>query len=273
MKLCMAFCTSCGEELPPGSKFCENCGAPVEQTSAPASPPAPVPEPAVPPAMEPVPVRQPLVQAPPPKKPVPAMMIIGILVVLALVAAAVWFVGLPALQKMQDSSAPATPEATPVATQVKTQTTLPAETPVPWVTPTVTVRKLDPRYEEYYDEIYSLDQSFSYGQKETFAHDLTTPPLFIKYNLTPDMITREKVINIGLSTEETILITYANPNAWFEIQVIDAGNGAVVAAKGYGKDYSDMTKSEFMVRNPGNYRIEMSGSFVSADISIMQGKS
>ena len=266
MKQYMAFCTSCGEELPPGSKFCENCGTLVEQTPAPVPSEPPVPEPVV--------VQQPLVPPPPPKKPVPALLIIGVLVVLALVAAAVWFAGLPALQKMQESAMPATPQPTAVVpVMVTAQTTQPSETPVPWVTPTTTVRKLDPRYEEYYDEIYTLDQFFAFGQKETFAHDLTTPPLFIKYNLTPKMTTRQKVINIGLSTEETILVTYPNPNAWFEIKVMDAGNGAVVAAKGYGRDHPDVTKSEFMVRNPGNYIVEMSGTDVTADISIMQGKS
>jgi len=265
----MAFCTSCGEELPAGSRFCENCGAPVEQV------PEPVTEPLPPPAELPAPLpRQPLVPSPPPAKPLPLVPIIVILFLILVLAAGAWFVGLPYLQKAGIGLAP-----TPVPTAVPTPlpVTLPPaatfETPVPWVTPTGPVRKLDPRYEEYYDEIYTLDQFFAYGQKETFAYDLATPPLFIKFNLTPDMITREKVINIGLSSEETIVVTYPNPNAWFEIKVIDAGNGAVVATKGYGKDYPDMTKSEFMVRNPGNYLIEMSGSFVKADISIMKGKS
>lgn len=265
----MAFCTSCGEELPAGSKFCENCGAPVEQV------PGPVTEPQFPPAAPPAPLpRQPLVPSPPPAKPLPLVPIVAVLFLILVLAAGAWFVGLPYLQKAGIGLAPApAPAVVPTPPPVTLPPASTLETPVPWVTPTGTVRKLDPRYEEYYDEIYTLDQFFAFGQKETFSHDLTTPPLFIKFNLTPKMISRTKVINIGLSSEETIVVTYPNPNAWFEIKIIDAGNGAVVEAKGYGKDYPDVTKSEFMVRNPGNYLVEMSGNDVTADISIMKGKS
>jgi hypothetical protein len=258
----MAFCGSCGEDIQPGSKFCENCGAPVEPATAPA--PAAPPEPAT------GPVRQPLVPAPPPAKPVPVPLIVGILVVIGIVAAVVLFGGLPYLK---NAGTRAEPTPVPTTKSVTPEPTLPDETPVPPVTPTVTVRKLDTRYAEYYDEICSLDQFFAFGQKETFTHDLATPPLYIKFNLTPTEITKSKVINIGLSNEETIYITYANPNAWFEVKVFDADSGAVIDAQGYGKDYPDMTRREFMVRNAGNYRVEMSGNDVMADISILKGKS
>lgn len=260
MKIYMAFCTSCGEKLQPGSKFCENCGAPVEATAAPA--------PAGPADAGLTPAREPLVPSPPPAKPVPVPLIIGILVVLAVIAAAAWFVGLPYLQKQQASTATTpVPTATPV--RVTTMSTMPVATTV---TPTATVRKLEGRYEAYYDEIHTLNKFFEFGQTETFTYDLTTPPLYIKYNLEPGIISREKVINIGLSTEETITLTYPNPNAWFEIKVIDANNGAVVEARGYGKDYPDVTKSEFMVRSPGTFRIEFSGHDVNADVSVLVGE-
>ena len=270
MVIYMAFCTSCGEEIPPGSKFCENCGAPVEQIE-PVSP-APRILSQEPPTGIP---HQPLVPPLPEAKPLPLLPVIAVFVILVVaLAAGTWFFGLPYLQNAGIGAEPTTvPTPVPTTQPVTLLPTIPRDTPVPWVTPTVTVRKLDPRYEEYYDEIYNLNQFFAYGQKETFAHDLTVPPLFIKYNLTPDMITRQKAIDIGFSSERTINVTYANPNAWFEIQIIDANNGAVVEVKGYGKDYPDVTKSEFMVRNPGNYLIEMSGSFVTADISILTGKS
>jgi hypothetical protein len=254
----MAFCTSCGREITPGTRFCESCGAPVEQQQA---PPGPEPQ---------VPQRPPLVPPPPPKRPVPAGIIIGIVLAIAIIAAAAWFVGLPYLQKMQAGSA-ATPPASPAVTPPAVPHTLPpvvqTATPVP-----TTVRKLEGRYEEYYDEIYTKNQFFAYGQAETFTHDLATPPLYIKYNLTPKLLTRSKVINIGLSTEQTINITYPNPNAWFEVKVLYADSGGVVEKRGYGKDYPDVTRSEFMVRSPGNYRIEFSGNDVDAEISVLQGK-
>jgi hypothetical protein len=194
------------------------------------------------------------------------------IVIIILLGAAVWFVGLPYLAKSQDTG-PVAPAAAPAyLTHIPATVTSapPVETSfVP--TPTATVRKLEGRYEEYYDEIFALGQDFSYGSTETVTRDISVPPLFIKYNLTPRMLTREKVINIGLSSEETILITNPSPNAWFEIKVFDATNGAVISKHGYGKDYPDVTKSEFMVRSPGTYRIEFSGHDVYADVSILQG--
>jgi hypothetical protein len=253
----MAFCTACGKEVTPGKKFCESCGAPVEQ-----APQVPVPDN---PVQSP---RQPLVTAPPAKKTNPLLYIAGAIVILLVIAAAAYFVGLPYLQKSKQAD---TPTKVPTAVQTAPVITKPEYTPVPTATPTKVVRKLEGRYEESYDEIYTLNKFFAFGQKENFPYDLTVPPLYIKYNLTPKLITREKIINIGLSTEQTINVTYPNPNAWFEIKVLDANNGAVIDDQGYGKDFPDVTKSEFMVRNPGNYRIEFSGNDVTAEISVLKG--
>jgi hypothetical protein len=255
----MPFCTSCGEEMTAGTKFCESCGAPADQMPVTTVPETPVMVP-----------RPPLVPPPPPKKPMTFPIIIGIVVVLAVIAAGVFFVGLPYLQK--NTSAAKTipvPSTMPVTS---TQAPVLAEnTPAPLATPTTPARKLEGRFEQYYEEVYTHNQFFAFGQKETFPYDLTTPPLYIKYNLTPHLITREKVINIGLSSERTINVTYPNPNAWFAIKVLDANNGAVIDEEGYGKDYPDVPKGEFMVRNPGNYRIEFSGNDVTAEISVLKG--
>jgi hypothetical protein len=255
----MAFCTSCGKEITPGTKFCESCGAPVEQ-----APQAPVP------LSVPEPPRQPLVTSPPMKKNNPVLFIAAGIVVLLIIAAGAYFVGLPYLQKSKTATT-----MTPVVTVIPTTETFIPETEeiLPEITPTppLIVRKLEGRYEESYDEIYTLNQFFAFGQKVNFDYDLTQPPLYIKYNLTPKLITRSKMINIGLSSEQTINVTYPNPNAWFTIKVLDPNNGAVIDDQGYGKDYPDVTKSEFMVRNPGKYRIEFSGNDVTAEISVLKG--
>ena len=87
------------------------------------------------------------------------------------------------------------------------------------------------------------------------------------------MLTREKVINIGFASEETINITYPSPNAWFEVKVLDAGSGEVIDKRGFHKEYSEMTKQEFMVRNQGNYQVEISGTDVFAEVRILMGTS
>ncbi|NMB79529.1 MAG: hypothetical protein GYA23_10610, partial [Methanomicrobiales archaeon] len=210
-------------------------------------------------------------------KPLPVLPIIGIVIVLAVIAAGIYFVGLPYLNKGQGlpGTAPATTVPTPTMPVQTMEIVTPEDTPTgSLVVPTATtVRKLEGRYEEYYDEIYYLDQPFSNGQKEYFSANVKNPPLFIKFNLTPKIISTEKVINIGTSIEQTITKTYPSPTAWFEVKVLSASNGAVIASHGYGRDYPDVAKSEFMVRSPGDYKVEMSGSEVDAEISIMQGKS
>jgi hypothetical protein len=264
----MPFCTNCGEEIVPGSKFCESCGTPAElQPGAPA--PAFIPTP-VPGQQVPAP-RPPLVPSPPSKKAVPVLVIISIVLILAGIAGVIWFVGLPALQK-ETGTVPMPPVTAIISATPTITLKLPLNTPSPAAAQTTPVRKLEGRFEEYYDEVYSRNHFFAFGEKEIFPYEVTTPPLYIKYNLTPKLITREKVINIGMSSEKTINLTYPNPNAWFEIRVLD-GNGAVVADQGYGRDFPDVTQSEFMVRDTGKYQVEFSGNDVTAEIRVLQGTS
>lgn len=73
-------CTNCGSEIQPGSRFCVNCGAPVEQNAAPAGMPGgmPAPQRAV--------VRQ-------KKKMSPAILALIIVGVVGVMAAAGFFIG------------------------------------------------------------------------------------------------------------------------------------------------------------------------------------
>jgi hypothetical protein len=253
----MAFCTSCGKEVSPGVKFCENCGTPVEQI-----PVAPAP-PAVPTA--------PVTMA---KKP-PASsrtLLIGAIAGIMILIAVAWFVGLPLLK----GSPPAVPAAGVSVTPATAVPNVPDPSPsvVP-VTPTLLpsasttpVQHTEDRYETAYEQIYTLDQIFNGGQKLSYTHDLTRPPLYIKFNVTPGMITRQKV---DPSSGQMVNAIYANPNSWFEVAVLDAATGVVVDARGFNKQYSGMTKQEFMIRNSGNYRVEMSGNDVDAHIEILIG--
>jgi hypothetical protein len=210
------------------------------------------------------------VPSPAPKKFLTVPLIIGCILLLGIIIAGALFLGLSDPQKNPAATGTTTGSATPAVTFTPPGT-MPPVTQNPLATATTSSRKLEGRYEEYYDEIYTKNQFFAFGQKETFSYDLTTPPLYIKYNLTPKLITRAKVVDIGLSSEKTISVSYPNPNAWFEVTVLNAANGAVVDKQGYGKDYPDVTKSEFMVRNQGNYQIVFSGNDVTADITVLKG--
>lgn len=253
----MPFCTSCGAEISADKKFCTSCGAPMDQTAGVATPGSPPP-------VQPVPVDKIEI----PKK---TLLIIGIVAILVIIVAA-YVAGVPMLKGIPAQRP--VPTTVP-GTMVPRVTTYAQPTKTSFIPPTtVTPRQiLEERYGEDYEQVYTLNKDFAFGEKELFSYDLSRPPLYIKFNLTPDNITREKIIDIGYSTEQIINVTYPSPNAWFEVKVIDAGTGAVIDKRGFHKEYSEMTKQEFMVRNQGVYDVEISGNDVLAEVRILVGNS
>ena len=251
----MPFCTSCGAEISADNKFCTSCGAPMDQLVGPVTPGHPLP-------VQPVPAEKPKI----PKK---TLLIIGIVAVLVILAAA-YVAGVPMLKAVPSQQpVPATVPGTParhVTTYVQ-----PSKTSIIPPTAVTPQQTFEIRYGDSYEQVYTLTRDFSFGEKKVFTQEITRPPLYIKFNLTPDNITREKVINIGLASEETINTTYPSPNAWFEVKVLDAGTGAVIDKRGFHKEYSEMTKQEFMVRKQGNYQVEISGNDVLAEVRILIG--
>jgi hypothetical protein len=265
----MPFCTSCGAEVAADKKFCVQCGAPMEQATAPAVP--------ISSASQEVPVNLHSPFGTPPVKPKKhqTSLIIGGIVVVLVIIVVVYFVGMPMFKANQKSSDGFVPSKTPVITHTVMQTTLPTPQFTTVITesttqPVVIVR--DDRLEEEYEQIYTLNQTFAFGQKVNFANELTRPPLYIKFNLTPTKISRIRLVSIGTKSEHYENTTDISPYAWFEVKVLDAGSGAVIDQQGFGNDYSDITKQNFMVRQKGNYRIEMSGNDVIADIQMLIGK-
>jgi len=269
----MPFCTSCGAEIAADKKFCGQCGAPQEPGSAPGIPGIPVAhESPLPPPYTPD------IRASPSKPALPKNpVIIGIIIALIVIMVVVYIVGLPMLktggEKTIEGMIPS-PSVTPalyLTTQPTPQSTLPLITTIIPETTTLPVQERDARLEEDYEPIYSLNQNFSFGQKVLFAHELTRPPLYVRFNLTPVLITRHRLVSAETRNEHYENTTEASPYAWFEVTVLDAGTGEVVEQQGYGKDYPDLTKSSFMVRKKGNYRIEMSGNDVFTEVRMLIG--
>jgi hypothetical protein len=198
-------------------------------------------------------------------------MIIGGILILAIVIAGIWFVGLPLMsgssgsgQVPQQTTARPTqlPTSLPVpATPVFTSAYVPADTPV-------SSQTYEEKYTETYNQVYAINQEFN-GQKAIFTQDLTTPPLYIKFNITPQIEVGEKVNEVG----KMITTSYVSPNSWFRVSVYDAGNGGLIEEQGFNKGFSIETRQEFMVRAPGTYRVEISGNLVTADVRILTGRS
>lgn len=261
----MRFCTSCGKELDTGKKFCEYCGAPVEQATAVSSP---VSAPAA------VPVLPSAESDKRSGRPVKNLIIAGIIGIL-LIAAGLFYFGLPLISdsqktgsNLQQPSVLATNTLTQIPATVSTETThLPTITHSP-----ATSNTYEDKYTETYVQVYTVDRAFVGGQKEIFSHKTASPPLYIKFNITPEIFYGEKIVDIGLSSERVMNTSYTSPSAWFKVSVYDEGNGELVEEQGFNKEYGIMTKQEFMIRAPGNYRVELTGNDVVAEVRILTGK-
>lgn len=261
----MPFCTSCGKEVPPGKKFCEYCGTPLEQPAvAPAASAIPAP-------VSPSPVFPPVPPVPPTGGSGKKMVIAGIIVMLAIIAG-VYFIGLPMISGSQGSvKSPqqSTPLQTPAPTLVQTVPVL-ATTGTSMSTGNPAASQTyEEKYMESYNLVYSVNHAFVGGQKEAFSQDLRNPPLYIKFKITPEIEVGEKVDDAG----KMVSTSYVSPNAWFKVSVYDAGNGALVEQQGFNKGFGITEQQEFMVRAPGNYRVEISGNAVTAEVRILTGKS
>lgn len=262
----MPFCTSCGKEVPPGKKFCEYCGTPIEQPAAP---------PAAPPILSAAPASLQASTVPPSRGSAKTIVIAGIVGIL-IILASVYFIGLPLIR-----GSPGTGSTLPQVTALPTLPQTPF-TPAPSVeTSSAPVTTTSPsgsltyeeKYMETYTQVYSINRAFVGGQKEIFTQILNTPPLYIKFNVTPKFYYGEKTVDIGLHSERVVNTSYPSPNAWFLVKVYDAGNGELAEEQGFNKQHGVTTKQEFMVRAPGNYRVEMSGNEVIAEVRILTGKS
>ena len=189
---------------------------------------------------------------------------VSVVVVVAFIAC-MYFIGLPLMKGNPPSGATAKVTPSPVITTAMPTTMFPTTVPQ-----TLAQKRAD-QYETNYTEVYTSNRTYNFGAKEVFNYDLTTPPLYILFNIIPGMVVREKLADIGLPTEHNVTAIYVNPNAWFEVKVLDSGTGSVVDKRGFNKDYSQMAKQEFMVRTKGDYRVEMAGNDVSVNVQILTG--
>jgi hypothetical protein len=122
-----------------------------------------------------------------------------------------------------------------------------------------------------YNQVYS--QQFDLGKAHgVFSYTLQEPPLLIECEMNPEMVTREKLVDIGTSNERYITATYADPNAWLDLKVINADTGGIITTISFSKNYVGMTKQDYTIRTPGNYRFEMAGNLVSPTVRLLVKK-
>ena len=270
MKMYMPFCTSCGAEVTVDKKNCDQCGSPMGPDVVPAG--SPDHEPLKITAT--IQTKYEIPRHPKPKPPKRSLvpLIIGGIVIVLVILAAIYFVAIPFLSSSPGVPATVAPTLTPVITQSPLITSIPTPeiTPVAAVTTILPMNVRDDRLEENYQQVYTHNQNFSFGEKISVSQAVPRPPLYIKFNLTPVMISRHRLVAASTNNEHYENTTDISPYAWFEVKVFDA-DGYIIKQDGFGKDYPDLTRQRLMVPKQGTYRIEMSGNDVNADIQMLVG--
>ena len=259
----MPFCEACGAEITPGKNFCSRCGAPRAMSGTPPAPsppasgvsPSPPLQPSVPQLPQPAPSRDKLIIAG-----VMGAAILGLII----------FIGLPLIHS-QDTNFHALP-GTFTSSPGPAHTTMSPLTTPPSGAVAASSGTTVYRSGVAYEQVYARDYSFNDGGQDVFSYTLEQSPMIIECEMNPKMVTREKLVDIGESTERYITTTYGDPNAWLDLKVIHAETGTVETTISFSKNYVGMTKQEYTVRSNGNYRFELSGSLVSPTVRLLVKK-
>ncbi len=259
----MPFCESCGAEIQPGKNFCSGCGAPL-------APPAPSPPPF------PADVQVPPAPLPAPPQPSPApgqsrdkLIIAGVMG--AAILALIIFIGLPMIQP-QDTNTHSLPATSASSSGSMARTTLATVTIQPSGNAAASSGTTVYRSGVAYEQVYARDYSFNEGGQDVFSYTLQQPPMIVECEMNPKMVTREKLVDIGRSTERYITTSYGDPNAWLDLKVINADTGKTETTISFSKNYVGMTKQEYTIRANGNYRFEITGNLVSPGVRLLVKK-
>jgi len=280
----MSLCSSCGSEVNPEKKYCDNCGEPLKTdnsfSSAPEKritqlvpPPPPPPSSSLPP--EPTTYRNVPTPIKPEKSRGDKIVLAGIVVV-AIIATLI-YTGFPWINL--DSN-----KGTPVSANSISQTSIPTSIPTtssPRYSATLispTAVKTQTQTTVYlrgvaYDQINLISKTFNLGNKEVFSYNVQQLPMVIQIEINPAMVSDKKLVDIGTSNERYITATYADPAAWFELKVINSDSNTVETTMVYRKNVNGSLKQEYTIRTAGNYRFEMSGHQVQATVQYLAKKS
>ncbi|MCK9580312.1 MAG: hypothetical protein M0Q92_07655 [Methanoregula sp.] len=167
-------------------------------------------------------------------------------------------------------------KATPVPTVRYVSVVTPVTTPDPgqsslrYIPPTTQAAP-----EESYALIYSDDLSYLAGEDPTaVAFDVKVPPLVIRYNVSPLIVTDSKMtINRSskseLRTDILINYTYPSPDSEFTVTVFDKNSGRKLSDDGFGREFGMLTPKTFIVREAGSFIIQFDGDDAEAHVDML----
>lgn len=168
-------------------------------------------------------------------------------------------------------TAATTPTAEPTPTFVTPATPYPTSTGNVMPQPTFRNPPDSGPVADQYVLVYDEWLSFNSSRTEAFTYALAVPPMFVDFDVTPEMVTRSIVkLSSDGKKKETIEVTHVSENSWLEVTVRDQ-RGYIIAQDGFGRKYDVDTRKQVSVHSHGEYLIEITGSRIEAHVRVRVG--
>ena len=119
--------------------------------------------------------------------------------------------------------------------------------------------------------VYSLTNQNVSQVMPSVSMKLVKAPLVIDYTFYPEYVVDLKYVEYkAMATvhKDTMTINRSSENAWFRVIVRNKDTGEIVDEDGFGRSYSQDIKKQMVVRENGNYTVEVAGQRAAVDLTL-----
>jgi len=105
--------------------------------------------------------------------------------------------------------------------------------------------------------------------------NLKEPPLKIEYQVTPLWESGQKTVchNLDCTNFDKVDYNRIDKKSWFLLSVANSQTSEILAEDGFGNTYDLYTEKSITIRNPGPYKITVSGNFVTVRLNVISSSS
>ncbi len=119
--------------------------------------------------------------------------------------------------------------------------------------------------------VYSLTNQNLSQVLPSVSMKLVRAPLVIDYTFYPQQILDIKYVEykeMATVHKDTMTINRTSENAWFRVIVRNKDTGEIVEEDGFGRSYSQDIRKQIVVRENGNYTVEVAGQRAAVDLTL-----
>lgn len=124
--------------------------------------------------------------------------------------------------------------------------------------------------------LLKINNSATYEMSgEILSLNCTRAPMIIAYRVTPLNITDVKWFSPRDAQKkiDTAVVNRPYEYAWFKVRMVNSDTGAVELQQGWARPYATPSGyQEFILYTPGNFRIELSGCYVTVHFMAFEKK-